>query len=236
MGELKIIPTGDGSHTLFNPELNETYHSTHGAISESRHVFIQNGLAHYLSHTANASLIRVFEMGFGTGLNAVLTSQFAEDEKISVEYYSIEAFPITREIVAQLNYFSGEVNQRQKFQLLHALSWNEVHKISDFFLMEKILSKMEQHTPKPYYFDVVYYDAFAPNKQEGMWSVEVLKKVISGLKPGGVFVTYCAKGQLKRDLKALGCEVETLPGPPGKKEMVRATMEKSTFGEPKFGY
>ena len=222
MENLKIIATGDGTHTLLNSRLNETYHSTRGAVTESVYVFIESGLTHFLSRTPSAESVRVFEMGFGTGLNAYLTFQFAEKKKVAVEYHSIEAFPISREVAGQLNYFAENPIHQEQFRHFHALPWNEAHRLSTYFSIKKILGRIEEQITAPACYDVVYYDAFAPSKQAEVWSIEILNKVVSSLAPGGIFVTYCARGQLKRDLKNLGCQVETLPGPPGKKEMVRA--------------
>ena len=221
MNSVKIIQTKDGSHSLLNEVLNETYHSTHGAIQESAYVFIKNGLDFCVNQNKTQN-INIFEVGFGTGLNAFLALKFATENKIKVNYHSIEAFPIDQQILDQLNYsdlipFSDGKNL---FEEIHKSSWGENIKISEFFSLTKIKQSIQEIILTEF-FHLVFFDAFAPAKQPEMWELPVLKKVVGSLKPQGVFVTYCAKGQLKRDLKSLGLTVETLPGPPGKREMVR---------------
>jgi tRNA U34 5-methylaminomethyl-2-thiouridine-forming methyltransferase MnmC len=216
---LQIITTGDGSHSLLNTALNETYHSVHGALRESLHVFIKHGLEYFID--ANQSnKISVFEVGFGTGLNAFLTAEFVRDKNISVEYTSIEAFPLSHDVVSQLNYANTSA-QSELFERIHGAEWEKSISISPEFTIRKIKTTLQQIDLSIPAFDVVYFDAFAPSKQPEMWELSLLQKIYSALKNPGVFVTYCAKGQLKRDLKSLGFEVETLEGPPGKKEMVR---------------
>lgn len=203
---IKIIVTSDGSHSLLNTDLDETYHSIHGAVQESLHVFIKNGL------DLCKDPVNVFEVGFGTGLNALLTAQTGR----LVNYTSIEAFPIG-DLWRELN-FSNEV-----FKKIHECPWEEFYVITEKFRLKKIENDLRSFQVEPNSYDVIYFDAFAPSKQPEMWEFPVLEKVCSSLKSGGIFVTYCAKGQLKRDLKSLGLTVETLSGPPGKKEMTRGT-------------
>lgn len=229
--KIKIIDTGDGSHTLFNESLNETYHSVHGALRESQHVFIEHGLQYFASNNPGIRNIRVFEMGFGTGLNAVLVSLFSEKDSLPVEYQGIEAFPVDSEIVNQLNYFEDNPQAKHVFLALHAYPWNEFRQASEVFSFKKIHSKIEDYPLEKGLFHVVFFDAFAPGKQAEVWEVSILQKITDSLCDGGIFVTYCAKGQLKRDLKSLGLDVETLPGPPGKKEMVRAVKRNKPYWE-----
>jgi tRNA U34 5-methylaminomethyl-2-thiouridine-forming methyltransferase MnmC len=217
--EIQIITTGDGSHSLLNTTLNETYHSVHGARRESIHVFIKHGLEYFLEKNKSDS-VAIFEVGFGTGLNALLTATFADDEKQRINYTSIEAFPLRSEVWSQLNYTETD-HDRSLFKKLHDSNWETENAITDFFTMRKLKMTLQEISFKES-FDVVYFDAFAPSKQPELWEFSVLKRVYDALKTNGVFVTYCAKGQLKRDLKNLGFLVETLAGPPGKKEMVRA--------------
>ncbi len=219
--EKKFVLTKDGSHTIFVPELNETYHSTHGAIQESHHVFIQNGLV--FTFTGGKKNIRIFELGFGTGLNALLTLIQARNNQISVDYQSIEAFPLELPEIAQLNY-TDQLGAAftEDWQAIHHASWHTWSKILPNFRLRKIHAKIQDVTLDGA-FDLCYFDAFAPSKQPEIWEITILEKVGNALVNGGVLVTYCSRGQLKRDLKTLGFDVETLPGPPGKKEMVRAT-------------
>jgi tRNA U34 5-methylaminomethyl-2-thiouridine-forming methyltransferase MnmC len=220
---LQLITTGDGSHSLLNTDLNETYHSTHGAVQESQHVFIKNGLDFFIEQNTPDE-INILEVGFGTGLNALLTARQIQDSKIKVHYTSLEAFPISIELADQLSYSNDVVFQQSKqlFMSLHESGWDEPVSILANFTLEKKIITLQESSFHPSEFDLVYFDAFAPNKQPEMWEVDILEKVVQAMKPKGVFVTYCAKGQLKRDLKSLGMIIETLPGPPGKREMVRA--------------
>lgn len=223
LDKLKIITTSDGSHSLINTELNETYHSTHGAIQESIHVFIKNGLE-YFEQINKSSEIKILEVGFGTGLNALLTLQYSLTHPTKIHYESLEAFPIDQQTVSQLNYpmTISFPDAEKYFAQLHQASWNEPSVISDSFTLFKRQVKIQDTDLGVEKFDVIYFDAFAPSKQPEMWELSILKKIEQSMKPKAVFVTYCAKGQLKRDLKSLGLVVETLAGPPGKKEMVRA--------------
>lgn len=200
--------------------MDETYHSRHGAIQESGYVFINKGLD-YLKSGANPGLISILEVGFGTGLNAWLSLQWATEQKIQLLYHSLETFPLPDEIWKALNYYSNQEGA-EIFQKLHQAPWQEWSDINPFFKVYKENNSLQSVSLKPSHFDLIYFDAFAPNKQPEMWQAPMLEKVVLTMKPGSVFVTYCAKGQLKRDLKSLGLAVESLAGPPGKREMVRA--------------
>ena len=219
--KIKIITTDDGSHSLYVPELKETYHSTHGAWQESQHVFIKHGLDFILQNKALKKL-NILEIGFGTGLNAILSVQRMLGADTQTEYHTLEPFPLDLELINQLNYgeFIKEASLIEIYHKMHQCNWQELVSITKNFSIEKHQTRLEdfESTIK---FDLVYYDAFAPSKQAELWRLEMIEKVSQMMNVGGAFVTYCAKGQFKRDLKAAGLEVETLPGPPGKKEMVR---------------
>ncbi|MEJ7643393.1 MAG: tRNA (5-methylaminomethyl-2-thiouridine)(34)-methyltransferase MnmD [Chryseolinea sp.] len=220
MSALKIIVTADGSHSIFNDSLQETYHSVHGAVQESMHVFIQSGLEFY--RTANKiNSIKTFEVGFGTGLNTWLALQWARNENCSINYVSVEAFPLEESIWSLLNY--ADDRRADEFYYLHKIRWDEECQVDEQFSLKKINARLEDIQLEEASYDVIFFDAFAPGKQPEMWSLSILEKIERAMKEGGVFVTYCAKGQLKRDLRALQMVVETLPGPPGKNEMIRAT-------------
>jgi tRNA U34 5-methylaminomethyl-2-thiouridine-forming methyltransferase MnmC len=215
--EIKV--TGDGSKTLFIPEWDENYHSSHGAVQEAKHVFLKYGLGEIVYKNE----INVFEVGFGTGLNAILTYEYAIENQLKINYDSIEAFPITSEEVELLDYVSLFDNQETKgiYLQMHSCAWDEPIKVSENFTLTKIHNKLEQHVLIQNQYDIIFFDAFGPRVQEGMWSKVHFENLYHSLKKGGLFVTYCAKGQVKRDLKSVGFEVETLPGPPGKREMTR---------------
>ncbi|MEQ8926475.1 MAG: tRNA (5-methylaminomethyl-2-thiouridine)(34)-methyltransferase MnmD [Fulvivirga sp.] len=221
---LKIITTEDGSHSLYNKELNETYHSFHGALQESRHVFIENGLRFWHTNNQNRGKVRIFELGFGTGLNALLTLDYAISQNIDIEYESIEAYPLNKTQYESLNYSQliAEGSLSSYFTHLHEAEWDTFVSIHDKFQLKKIHSQIEILDVSSHSYDIIYYDAFAPSKQPQLWEIPQIEKVVKSLSQGSVFVTYCAQGQLKRNLKTLGLEVNTLPGPPGKKEMVLA--------------
>ncbi|GAA0891584.1 tRNA (5-methylaminomethyl-2-thiouridine)(34)-methyltransferase MnmD [Fulvivirga kasyanovii] len=222
-GKIRLITTDDGSHSLYVPALNETYHSFHGAVQESRHVFIEMGLKYRINQGLKSA--HIFEVGLGTGLNALLTAEFAFKYQIQIRFTSIEAFPVGYELVEQLNYASYLEAPEAKswFETIHKSTWNEDVIINPFFTLHKVQAKLEEYQAPQNTFDIVFFDAFAPNKQAELWDLKILSDIAQSMHPEGIFVTYCAKGQLKRDLQSLNLKVETLAGPPGKKEMVRAT-------------
>jgi tRNA U34 5-methylaminomethyl-2-thiouridine-forming methyltransferase MnmC len=200
-------------------DMDETYHSSHGAVQEAKHVFLEHGLNALPSLTT----IRIFEMGFGTGLNALLTLEAAEQQNKHIHYTGIEAFPVELEMALKLNYEQYVSSENQHFfTSLHTSEWNSDQPITPFFTINKIEGNIESFLPRKSCIDLIYFDAFGPRAQADMWDMVILEKMASLLAPGGVFVTYCAKGQLKRDLKSIGLRVESLPGPPGKREMTRA--------------
>ena len=219
MESRRLILTDDGSSSVYDQALKETFHSTHGAIQESRHVFIDSGLRQITSDPIN-----ILEIGFGTGLNALLSLEYASDQHISINYSTIEAFPLPNEIIKELNYpeLTGGGKGKSWFSKLHALDWNRPEALNSHFKIEKLHTNWLVHKLDQEYFDIVFYDAFAPSKQPEMWEYDLIKKACDSLKTGGIFVTYSARGQLKRDLRSAGMTVESIPGPPGKKEMVRA--------------
>ena len=221
MSGLEIITTSDGSHSLINNNLKETYHSVHGAIQESQHVFIRSGFDFWRGQNPGKK-VRILEMGFGTGLNAFLTLLESRRLAVTVYYESWEMYPVDLSIARQLNY--GDVlRSKDEFLKLHEASWEESSKITSDFTMMKRKGDIQQAVWEEQSFDIIYYDAFAPSKQPYMWNVAILELITDALAPGGVWVTYCAKGQVKRDLRSFGLKVEALPGAPGKKEMIRAS-------------
>jgi tRNA U34 5-methylaminomethyl-2-thiouridine-forming methyltransferase MnmC len=218
--KIQIITTGDGSHSLINTELNETYHSVHGARRESLHVFIKHGLDFFCERSSETP-VRILEIGFGTGLNALLTIHRASELHRAVSYTTLEAFPLNESIWSLLNYTEDDF-AKELFQKIHRAPWSQPIEITPLFTLLKQHTTLQLISLEPSSFDIIFFDAFAPSKQPELWEISLLAKIEAAMKPGGVFVTYCAKGQLKRDLKSLNLLVETLAGPPGKKEMVRA--------------
>jgi tRNA U34 5-methylaminomethyl-2-thiouridine-forming methyltransferase MnmC len=214
------VITNDGSHTFYVAHLDEYYHSIHGALQESMHVFIQSGL-HHLPQAE----IAIFEMGFGTGLNTFLTYLEAKKHHKTINYFSIEAYPIEIEKALQLNY-AQQINAPEEqhiFSKIHQSNWNEKIDFDNFNLTkinQKIENFDENSIPK---CDLIYFDAFAPSAQPHLWEENVLQKMHNLLKPNGILVTYCAKGSFKRSLKSLGFAIEALAGPVGKREITRAT-------------
>ncbi len=216
---IKIIITEDGSHSLFDEKLKETYHSTRGARGESVHVFIKEGLEYWLQQNESEE-IKVLEIGLGTGLNAFLTAQFAQEHHQKIHFTSLEPFPIEKDIYENLNYFETE-GEQELLQKIHESNWESGITISSNFSLHKTVSKLE-HLRTTQLFNLIYFDAFAPSKQPEVWSLENIQKCYNLLEKGGILTTYCAQGQFKRNLKEAGFEVETLQGAMGKKEMVRA--------------
>ncbi|MCB0536729.1 MAG: tRNA (5-methylaminomethyl-2-thiouridine)(34)-methyltransferase MnmD [Bacteroidetes bacterium] len=219
---MEKIATKDGSFTVKHAQINELYHSIHGAMQESKHVFIENGIALH----KNKQQVSVFEMGLGTGLNALLTYKFAKENKIKVTYYCIEAYPMLAEDALQLNYTNTE-DELAVFKQIHESEWNKVENIDEHFSLFKIKGKLE-YTGLSFLkgiIDVIYFDAFAPTAQEELWQPDILSKMYGLLKTEGHLTTYCAKGQFKRDLKNVGFTVKAVAGPPGKREMTLAYKE-----------
>lgn len=210
--------TADGSHTLFVPEMDEHYHSVNGAVQESQHVFIEAGLHHLGRKT-----VTILEIGFGTGLNAFLTLLDSAATQSFVRYYSFELYPLRTEVVEALNY--GEIicaDKKETFRALHTAKWNQPVKITEHFTLNKIEGDSNREK-LPEGIDLVYFDAFAPDKQPEMWNQEIFNKLFAAMNPGGILTTYCAKGVVRRMMKEAGYTVERIPGPPGKREMLRAT-------------
>lgn len=215
----QFIITEDGSHTLYLPELNENYHSRYGAKNESLHVFIQSGLHEVMKLT---STISIFEMGFGTGLNALLTYKEAQKHNLKINYSTLEAFPLRDEIVSQLNYTDKDDTDFKTFRMLHEFPWNKKHQINaNFEFFKQEASILEVVLPENS-FDLIYFDAFGPDVQPDLWSGKVFLNIYKACKPGAILVTYSCKGDVKRALKSVGFSIEKIPGPKGKREMIRA--------------
>ena len=214
-----IKETGDGSATIYLPDLDETYHSIHGALQESKHVFVKEGLEFVLA-ASNQNLIRVFEVGFGTGLNAVLFSEMAQMLQHKIYFESIEKYPIDISLINQLKPYQ---KVDSNFNFVHEIAWEEKYSINSYFELKKIKADLlEFNFSNEAYFDLILMDAFAPDKQAEMWSLEIFSKLFQSLKSGGILVTYSAKGDVKRAMRETGFVVKRIDGPPGKKHMLRA--------------
>ncbi len=228
--KISIYPTKDGSNTLRNPLLNDTYHSRDGAVAEALHVYVGAGLAHTL---AQKHQIRLLEIGFGTGLNALMSLQYVQNQAeneinklstdFSVHYVGLEPAPLDYALVRELGYIEKISAQRLEthFRMMHECENEAEIELSENFFFQKKQTQLAKFTTKKL-FDLVYFDAFAPRVQPELWTIDALAHLHQQMNTQGIMVTYCAKGQFKRDLRAIGFEVERLPAPKGRQEMTRA--------------
>ena len=219
---LKIYSTLDHSNTLFNEELNETYHSRNGALEESNYVFIQKGLHHVLQ--IGKSNLNILEIGFGTGLNAILTLQNTQNiAQLNIQYDALETTPLPLDLLTLLGYNTFlSADDYVLFENMHDSKWNIPNSISKNFLLNKIHERLHDFVPTHQY-DLIYFDAFAPDKQPDIWTIDLFAKLYLAMNKNGVLVTYSSKGEVKRNLRLVGFEVERLQGPPKKRHMLRAT-------------
>lgn len=208
--------------TIHLPEWNEQYHSKHGAIQEARHVFLKMGL-YYLQENRKFSELSILEIGFGTGLNAFLTLLEAENLKLKINYTGVEAYPVSSKEIRHLNYpeAAGAGNREDLFKKLHECEWEKELAISDCFSLTKRQIKFDEIRVAELY-DLIYFDAFGARVQPELWTKEIFEIMYRALKNRGVLVTYAAKGSVRRAMISAGFKVEKLPGPPGKREMLRA--------------
>lgn len=218
----KIITTADGSSTLYIDRLDEQYHSVNGAITESQHVFLKNGLNYH----ADKNPLSVLEIGFGTGLNALLTAIESEKKNIRINFYTLEKYPLDTEIICRLN-FGELLNKKALFQEIHNTEWNRKVDIISTFSLKKI--EIDVTVDFPIFdklFDVIYFDAFGPDKQPEMWQPAIFQQLYDATAHEGVIVTYSAKGEVRRRMAAVGYSMQRLEGPPGKREMLRGEKVK----------
>ena len=219
----EIIKTGDGSATIFLPDWNEHYHSKHGAIQEALHVFIKTGLRHFVKNNAPEE-ISILEIGFGTGLNALMTALEGQKNNYAINYVGIEAYPVSDEEISALDYASAfeEEAATEILEKIHAASWGGKVSIESSLSLQKKKMFFKEITSVNE-FDLIYFDAFGPRVQPDLWNEEIFTSMYLALKKNGVLVTYSAKGSVRRAMQAVGFVVERLEGPPGKREMLRAT-------------
>lgn len=217
--ERKIIVTEDNSKTLLIPELNETYHSTKGALTEALHVFIKEGIDY-----TNKTSLRIFEMGMGTGLNALLTLNHSIQNNINIEYTTIEKYPLSFQQVEELNHLniSNLDHLQNEYRKMHECEFGTKTIIQQNFSFTKLKGDVENFNFSEQSFDLIFYDAFGPKVQSDLWQTPILERMKDLLDIGGILTTYCAQGQFKRNLKALDFEIQSIAGPPGKREMTRA--------------
>lgn len=219
----EIFKTADGSHSIRLPEWNEQYHSKHGAIREAEHVFIESGLVYATEFLMLEKHLEVLEVGFGTGLNAFLTALFGQKNNLSIDYTALEAYPVQEEEWKRLNY-PNEISQKNTedlFEKIHQAKWEQKVQITPNFSLKKHKIFFQDFQKKDL-VDVIYFDAFGPRVQPELWEEDLLKAMFNALHEKGVLVTYSAKGSVRRALDHIGFEVEKIPGPPGKREMLRA--------------
>lgn len=223
MDNTHFVVTADGSRTLFQPEVGEHYHSKHGAHQESKHVFLGQGLQHYLAGNPSDTEVSILEVGFGTGLNFLLTADYVTSKELNLHYCGVEAYPLSKEVISQTGYEAYiEPELWESFLINYEKALLGEEKVNAQVTLEIAHHKILEFEPEKR-FHVVYFDAFAAIHQPEMWTDEVLSHVANLLVTGGVFVTYAITGNLKRSMKALGFSIEKAPGAPGKREMLRAT-------------
>ena len=215
MKRLQIIETSDGSNSIFNAEINENYHSSFGAIQESQHIFINAGL-----NVVNKQEISILEVGFGTGLNALLALDWAIKNEKKINYLGVEAFPVSPEIISQLNFPEKLFLDKSLFEKLHSGKGSKI-KINDMFSILVQHQTIQEIDLPENQFDVVFFDAFSPEVQPELWEISIFKKIAAAMKLGGVLTTYSCKGIVKRALLSAGFSIEKIPGPPGKREFVQ---------------
>lgn len=220
---IEPLITGDGSATIFMAELNESYHSRHGALTESRHVFIEAGLKE--AFVRFGLKLNILEVGFGSGLNTLLTFQEGRKHALQVWYTALETKPLPPDMLMPLNYASasGFPDDEAVFLRMHDTPFNIAAEISADFILEKRLKDVREFSDSPYRYHLVYFDAFAPRVQPELWTEEVFSRIMAAMAPNGVLVTYSAKSDVQRALKSVGFDVQKIPGPPGKREMIRAS-------------
>jgi len=216
-----ILITEDGSHTVYNQVVGQNFHSTHGAIQESKIVFIENGLLEVLKI---AKEINVLEVGMGTGLNVLLSVLESKRLRAKINYVGVEPYPLPSEIISELNYAEilGGTEAKGYFNKIHNAGWVYPVFLSDYFILSKIQATLQEIELKENQFHLIYFDAFDAQAQAELWDVSIFQSLFECLKPGGVLVTYSCKGDVKRALKASGFQIEKLPGPMGKREVLRA--------------
>jgi tRNA U34 5-methylaminomethyl-2-thiouridine-forming methyltransferase MnmC len=215
---VRVVPTADGSSTVFNDVLGKTYHSIHGAIQESQRVYIDVGLLAAFEKFPDQEL-QLFEMGFGTGLNALLTLREAERYQRRVQYVAIDAYPLPLADAQELNY--DQVLGTTALPILHQSPWEKPVQVSPYMSLTKLAGEL-QALDLGSQFHLIYYDAFAPSAQPELWEPAIFEQLAALLLPGGMLTTYCAKSYVQRNMRSAGLTVEKHPGPFMKRDILRA--------------
>lgn len=220
--ERKIIQTSDGSSSVYLPEWDENYHSKHGAIQEAYHVFIKSGLDLF----KDSSKLHILEMGFGTGLNCIITYLEAKKRDLTIDYLGLEGYPLETKLIFELNHLEQlkAIEESQAYNSILTSEWNESVGIGPNFNLTKREIMFEDYQGIDF-ADLIYFDAFGARVQPELWTEAIFKKMYDALKDNGIIVTYAAKGSVRRAMQAVGLKVERLPGPPGKREMLRGTKQ-----------
>lgn len=219
----KIITTQDGSHSIYSEKFGEAYHSKYGAIQEAQHVFIEAG---FQAIKATTDEVHLLEMGMGTGLNALMTYIENQKQPATIYYTGIEAHPIDNwQDLNYINALKADKDAVDFFNQLHQVNWETQHQVAENFYIEKKQTLLQDITLPSQYFNLVYFDAFAPTAQAELWTADIFQKIHNSMQLGGILTTYCAKGSVKRALKSVGFTLEALPGPIGKREMTRAIKQ-----------
>lgn len=223
--ERKIVRTADGSKTIQLPDWNEQYHSLHGAVQEAYHVFIESGLRQFSDRE-----LSILEVGFGTGLNALITLAEAPSLHLKIHYTALETAPVTEAEWRELGYGSALdiTGAVLWYEQLHGCPWEQPFTIREGFILTKHNADLRQFTTPGPSYDLIYFDAFGARVQPELWTEDIFSRMFSALRPGGSLVTYSAKGSVRRAMEAVGFQTERLPGPPGKREMLRATKPQNT--------
>lgn len=218
---MKIISTADGSKTIYNETLNEHYHSIFGAVQESKHVFIESG---FKNVAKSFNHFNILEVGFGTGLNALLTYFESESSGTKINYIGVDPFMLSEKIASELNYdeFINKKEAKEIFYKIHSSANNYPFYISDNFIINKLSEKIQDISFKPQSFGLVYFDAFSPEVQPEMWTKDIFYNIYNAMITNSILVTYCVKGKVKTILKEVGFDIEKIPGPKGKREILRA--------------
>lgn len=218
-----IVATQDGSPTLYAPRFDQHYHSIHGAVQESRHIFIGHALEYRASQIPEGQRLHLLELGLGTGLNALLTAQWAREHRHPIVYTTVEQYPLEPEVYEALSFDVGDIHEATLLlQGIHTAPWEVEVSLSPWFVLRKCRADIQTFVPG-HGVDVIYFDAFSPEAQPHLWEASVFATLYAHCRPGAVLTTYCAKGEVRRRLASVGFLVERLPGPPGKREMLRAS-------------